>query len=80
MLNKKIASIVKKNHRSLRKIVQQSSSSRIPVGGLASALSYFDAYCSEKLPTNLIQAQRDYFGSHTYQRIDEEGIFHTEWN
>ena len=80
LLNKKIASIVKKNHRSLRKIVQQSSSSGIPVGGLASALSYFDAYCSEKLPTNLIQAQRDYFGSHTYQRIDEEGIFHTEWN
>jgi 6-phosphogluconate dehydrogenase len=44
-----------------------------------SALGYFDAYRSEHLPTNLIQAQRDYFGAHTYQRIDMPGSFHTEW-
>jgi len=44
-----------------------------------SALSYFDAYCTANMPTNLIQAQRDYFGAHTYQRIDKEGVFHSEW-
>lgn len=51
----------------------------IPVMGFNSAYSYFDAFRSERLPANLLQAQRDFFGSHTYQRIDEEGIFHTEW-
>ncbi|RYY42170.1 MAG: NADP-dependent phosphogluconate dehydrogenase, partial [Chitinophagaceae bacterium] len=49
-------------------------------GAMTSALSYFDAFSSSRLPTNLIQAQRDFFGAHTYQRIDQEGVFHTEWN
>jgi len=52
----------------------------IPLPGYVNALSYFDAYRSEKLPTNIIQAQRDYFGTHTYERIDQEGIFHTLWD
>jgi 6-phosphogluconate dehydrogenase len=43
------------------------------------SLAYFDAYRSAHLPANLIQAQRDYFGSHTYERVGEEGTFHTEW-
>ena len=43
------------------------------------ALAYLDGYRSGRLPTNLIQAQRDFFGSHTYERIDVEGSFHTEW-
>ena len=43
------------------------------------SLAYFDGLRSSWLPANLIQAQRDYFGSHSYERIDEEGIFHTEW-
>ncbi|HET8737140.1 MAG TPA: hypothetical protein VFM69_11125, partial [Pricia sp.] len=43
------------------------------------SLTYFDAYTSSRLPLNLIQAQRDYFGSHTYERLDKEGVFHTEW-
>lgn len=79
LLHRKIASLVKKKIPALRKIVQISIASKIPAAGLASALSYFDAYCSETLPTNLIQAQRDYFGAHTYQRTDKEGSFHTEW-
>jgi 6-phosphogluconate dehydrogenase len=79
LLHKKIASLVKKKIPALRKIVQLSAAGKIPAAGLASALSYFDAYCSANLPTNLIQAQRDYFGAHTYQRIDKEGSFHTEW-
>lgn len=79
LLHKKVATLVKKKIPALRKIVQLSAAGKIPAAGLASALSYFDAYCSETLPTNLIQAQRDYFGAHTYQRIDKEGSFHTEW-
>ena len=79
LLNKKVASLVKKKQLALRKVIQQSSSAKVPLAGLMSALSYFDAYCTERMPTNLIQAQRDYFGAHTYQRIDKEGSFHTEW-
>jgi len=45
-----------------------------------STLAYYDAYLSDRMPTNLIQAQRDYFGAHTYQRVDKEGVFHTEWH
>ena len=45
----------------------------------SASLSYFDAYKSERLPANLIQAQRDFFSAHTYHRIDKEGTFHTEW-
>ena len=51
----------------------------IPVPGLMTALSYLDAYLADWLPTNLIQAQRDYFGAHTYRRVDQEGVFHTDW-
>jgi 6-phosphogluconate dehydrogenase len=80
LLNKKVTSLIKKKLPALRKIIQYSVASRIPVGGLMSTLGYFDAWCSEKMPTNLIQAQRDYFGAHTYQRIDKEGSFHTDWD
>jgi 6-phosphogluconate dehydrogenase len=79
LLNKKVAALVKKKQAGLRKVVQLSSGSKAPVAALMSTLSYFDAYCTERMPTNLIQAQRDYFGAHTYQRIDKEGSFHTEW-
>jgi 6-phosphogluconate dehydrogenase len=51
----------------------------IPVPAFATALAYYDGYRSARLPANLLQAQRDYFGAHTYQRVDKEGIFHTEW-
>ncbi|MEO5674119.1 MAG: NADP-dependent phosphogluconate dehydrogenase [Chitinophagales bacterium] len=52
---------------------------QVPVPALCASLAYADAYRSEWMPANLIQAQRDFFGSHTYQRIDKEGIFHTNW-
>lgn len=52
----------------------------IPVPGLISALSYFDAYRNPRLSANMIQAQRDYFGAHTYERTDRPGSFHTEWS
>lgn len=51
----------------------------IPLPGISNALSYFDAFTSKSLPLNLIQAQRDYFGSHTYERIDRDGIYHSKW-
>lgn len=51
----------------------------IPTPAMSASLAYYDAYRSARLPANLIQAQRDYFGAHTYQRIDKEGIFHTGW-
>ncbi|MEO1009871.1 MAG: NADP-dependent phosphogluconate dehydrogenase [Bacteroidota bacterium] len=62
-----------------RGLVAYAAKNGIPVPGLSNSLTYFDAYTSTRLPLNLIQAQRDYFGSHTYERLDREGIFHTEW-
>ncbi|WP_394750619.1 NADP-dependent phosphogluconate dehydrogenase [Spongiimicrobium salis] len=64
---------------SARALVAYAATSGIPMPGLSNSLTYFDAYTSERLPLNLIQAQRDHFGSHTYERVDKEGIFHTEW-
>ena len=63
-----------------RELVTYAAENGIPMPGLFNSLSYFDAYTSERLPLNLIQAQRDYFGSHTYERTDREGIFHTDWS
>ncbi len=80
LLHKKVAVLLKKKLPALRRVVQQAASSKISVAGLMSALAYVDAYSNERSPTNLIQAQRDYFGAHTYQRIDQEGSFHTDWN
>ena len=47
---------------------------------MSASLAYFDAYRTERLPANLTQAQRDYFGAHTYRRVDKTGVFHTEWS
>ena len=80
LLDETIASLLKQKESSVRRIISLSINSKIPVAAISSALAYYDAYCSERLPTNLIQAQRDFFGAHTYQRIDKEGVFHTEWN
>ena len=63
----------------LRYVVTTAINLGIPCLALASALSYFDAYRTERLPANLTQAQRDYFGAHTFQRIDKPGVFHAEW-
>ena len=79
LLDKEIAVLLPALEASTRSVVQKGIQAGIPVSGLVSALSYFDAYRSSWLPTNLIQAQRDYFGAHTYQRIDKPGTFHTEW-
>ncbi|WCK55224.1 NADP-dependent phosphogluconate dehydrogenase [Aneurinibacillus sp. Ricciae_BoGa-3] len=63
----------------LREVLGIAIQRGIPVPSFSSALAYYDSYRTETLPANLLQAQRDYFGAHTYQRVDKEGIFHTEW-
>jgi 6-phosphogluconate dehydrogenase len=63
----------------LRAVVRTGVVLGLPMPGLMMALSYFDAFRSGWLPANLIMAQRDYFGAHTYERMDEEGTFHTKW-
>ncbi|GMP83027.1 hypothetical protein CsSME_00037102 [Camellia sinensis var. sinensis] len=62
-----------------RRVVWLAINSGISTPGMSSSLSYFDTYRRERLPANLVQAQRDYFGAHTYERIDMQGAFHTEW-
>ncbi|MGD6895394.1 NADP-dependent phosphogluconate dehydrogenase [Bacillus infantis] len=63
----------------LREIISSAVQNGIPVPCFSAALSYYDSYRTETLPANLLQAQRDYFGAHTYQRTDKEGTFHTNW-
>lgn len=65
--------------RDLRSTVQTAIGMAIPVPGLSVSLSYLDGYRSAWLPANLIQAQRDFFGAHSYERVDAAGVFHTEW-
>ena len=66
-------------HGDLRWVTCLAHEHGIPVPAMDSALAFLDAYRTERLPANLIQAQRDFFGAHTYQRVDKEGTFHTDW-
>ena len=79
MLNENIAKILREKEAALQKAISMAAGNNYPVAGLMSALNYYNAYRRSHLPTNLIQAQRDFFGAHTYQRTDEAGTFHTEW-
>ncbi len=79
LLDENIAAILKQKENSIQKIVSLAALNNFPLAGFMSSLNYYNAYRRNLLPTNLIQAQRDFFGAHTYQRIDEDGIFHTEW-
>ena len=63
----------------LRDVVEMAAALGLPAPGLMMSLGYFDAYRSALLPANLIQAQRDFFGAHTYERLDAPGVFHTQW-
>ncbi|MFX3625560.1 MAG: NADP-dependent phosphogluconate dehydrogenase [Ectobacillus sp.] len=71
--------IVESYQGSLRQIISIAVQQGIPVPAFSAALSYYDSYRMATLPANLLQAQRDYFGAHTYKRIDKEGTFHTKW-
>jgi 6-phosphogluconate dehydrogenase len=79
LLSKRFTAGIRSCIPAVRKLLGIAISSGVPMPATASSLSYFDAFTTGRLPLNLIQAQRDYFGSHTYQRTDREGSFHTEW-
>ncbi len=74
------ASLMSDLQTDLRTLVQTAAQAGLPIAAYMSALSYYDAYRRSRLPANLVQAQRDYFGAHTYERIDAEGVFHTAWS
>jgi 6-phosphogluconate dehydrogenase len=71
--------VVTKRQAGLRQVVAEATLHGLPVPGLSSACAYYDSYRREVLPANLIQAQRDFFGAHTYRRTDKKGVFHTDW-
>ena len=79
LLDLNLSRKVMEHQEDLRQVVNQAVASGVPAPALMVSLSYLDAYRSAWQPANLIQAQRDYFGSHTYERIDAKGSFHTEW-
>jgi 6-phosphogluconate dehydrogenase len=79
LLDNRVQGIITEITSSTREIVAKLVSAGISVPCYANALSYFDALRSENMPSNLIQAQRDYFGAHTYELIGKEGSFHSEW-
>jgi len=79
LLDDAFRTAVEERQEALRFVVQTGVGLGIPVLALSASLGYFDAYRSERLPANLTQAQRDYFGAHTYRRVDKNGSFHTEW-
>ncbi len=80
LLDDSFRATVESHQKALRLVVQTAIGMGIPVLALGASLAYFDAYRSARLPANLTQAQRDYFGAHTYRRVDRAGTFHTEWN
>ncbi len=79
LLDDDLAATVMDRQDDLRRVVAAAASMGIPAPGLMNALGYLDGLRSARLPANLIQAQRDYFGSHTYERVDAAGTFHTQW-
>lgn len=79
LLDDYFKNIIENYQDSWRKVIASAVMNGIPVPGFASALAYYDSYRTERLPANLLQAQRDYFGAHTFKRVDKEGVFHHEW-
>jgi 6-phosphogluconate dehydrogenase len=79
LLNAAFRDVALENQTSWREVVKTAIDLGIPMMATSASLAYFDAYRSGRLPANLIQAQRDYFGAHTYRRVDMEGVFHTRW-
>ncbi|HEY8804358.1 MAG TPA: NADP-dependent phosphogluconate dehydrogenase [Clostridium sp.] len=79
MLDSYFKDILHSYQKDLRFVVATAVNIGVPVQGFSSAVMYYDSYRSAKLPANLLQAQRDYFGAHTFERVDKEGAFHHEW-
>jgi 6-phosphogluconate dehydrogenase len=79
LLDRYFTRIIKKAQRNWRVAVSTAIKHGVAVPAFSASLAYFDSYRSARLPANLLQAQRDFFGAHTYERIDKPGVFHTEW-
>jgi 6-phosphogluconate dehydrogenase len=79
LLDPFFAAEIQKAQAGWRRVLAAAVTHGVPVPAISSALAYFDGYRSARLPANLLQAQRDYFGAHTYERTDKPGTFHTEW-
>ncbi|WP_369901989.1 NADP-dependent phosphogluconate dehydrogenase [Bacillus manliponensis] len=79
LLDSYFKEIVESYQGGLRQIISLAVQQGIPVPAFSAAISYYDSYRTATLPANLLQAQRDYFGAHTYKRVDKEGTFHTKW-
>ncbi len=79
LLDPYFASAIGKGGKAWRRVIATAVDLGIPVPAFSSALAYYDSYRSAVLPANLLQAQRDFFGAHTYRRLDREGVFHTQW-
>ena len=79
MLDERFSKAMASGQQALRDIVQAAVAAGIPVPALSSSLAYYDSYRSARLPANLTQGHRDFFGAHTYRRVDRDGVFHTDW-
>ncbi|MDP5273307.1 NADP-dependent phosphogluconate dehydrogenase [Chengkuizengella axinellae] len=79
LLDSYFKEVVENYQDAWRKVISLAVTHGIPVPGFSTALAYYDSYRTERLPANLLQAQRDYFGAHTFKRVDKEGSFHFEW-
>ncbi len=79
LMDAKFGKAVEARQGAMREVVCFAVINGIPAPAIASALAYYDGYRSARLPANVTQAQRDYFGAHTYRRLDKEGTFHTKW-
>ncbi|NIS59268.1 MAG: NADP-dependent phosphogluconate dehydrogenase [Proteobacteria bacterium] len=80
LLHPEFSAWILKAQDSWRTVIRTANRLGIPCLALSASLNYFDSYRRDRLPQNLTQAQRDFFGAHTYERVDREGIFHTEWS
>jgi len=79
LLDKNVEELVKASVPGARTVLSKTIAAGIAAPAYAASLSYFDTFRSKRMPSNLTQAQRDYFGAHTYELIGKEGVFHTQW-
>jgi 6-phosphogluconate dehydrogenase len=80
LLSPYFSKLVNETGNNLREVVKAAADLGTPIPAFTNTLAYIDGYRQKRLPANLLQAQRDFFGAHTYRRLDKEGVFHTEWD
>jgi 6-phosphogluconate dehydrogenase len=80
LLDEEFKQAIQERQGSWRRVVATAAALGIPIPAISASLAYYDSYRTANLPQNLTQAQRDFFGAHTFERIDRPGVFHHEWN